>query len=509
MKKSCKLSLILLIAIICLSVFVITAAAQSKGPQLFNYHTTDDSLETLIYAKSDERLTKSNFTLKIGDKEYEPDSLTTYTDSDYATSWIVVIESANNYKTLENAVKALVEQIVSGMSGSDNMAVYTTYGDKYSFNTDKKTINTVVSDTMRKISTNSSDKKLYDAIYSAIDTLKTDASLNDHKSLVVISEWADTNSSHTFNDVKNVAADFNGTIYMVGLTQQLQGKKADFDSARVLADSNLSGDAYTMDTVDDATGKSIATQIRNNEGSCRILSTRLDKITEAGEGELPINVTFQTGNMRIDTNALSVKADDLKPAEGTEKTVLTPTVNDGETNNDDNKEEKDNNLKYYIIGGAAAVLIIAAIIILTRKKKPAAPPTPPTPPTHSIKDSPTRNVSGDPVGTKVTGVSTMPVSKVTITLTKIDTGETVKGEIMDSSIKAGREQKLRLTGDSGISGSHMEFIWQNGILYVQDTKSLNGTFVNKKKITGAVQLQQSDVIHAGSTDYRVNWKSNS
>ena len=165
MKKGSKYSFILLIAVVCLAVFVITAAAQSKGPQLFNYHTTDDSLETLIYAKSDERLTKSNFTLKIGDKEYEPDSLTTYTDSDYATSWIVVIESANNYKTLENAVKALVEQIVSGMSGSDNMAVYTTYGDKYSFNTDKKTINTVVSDTMRKISTNSSDKKLYDAIY--------------------------------------------------------------------------------------------------------------------------------------------------------------------------------------------------------------------------------------------------------------------------------------------------------------------------------------------------------
>ena len=102
MKKSSKYSLILLITVVCVAVFVMTAAAQTKGPQFFNYHTTGDSLETLIYAKSDERLTKSNFTLKIGDKEYEPDSLTTYTDSNYATSWIVVIESANNYKTLEN-----------------------------------------------------------------------------------------------------------------------------------------------------------------------------------------------------------------------------------------------------------------------------------------------------------------------------------------------------------------------------------------------------------------------
>lgn len=502
MKKSSKYSLILLITVVCVAVFVMTAAAQTKGPQFFNYHTTGDSLETLIYTKSDERLTKSNFTLKIGDKEYEPDSLTTYTDSNYATSWIVVIESANNYKTLENAVKALVEQIVSGMSGSDNMAVYTTYGDKYSFNTDKKTINTVVSDTMRKISTNSADKKLYDAIYSAIETLKSDSSLNDHKSLVVISEWADTNSSHTFNDVKNVAADFNGTIYMVGLTQNLQGKKQDFDSARVLADSNLSGDAYTMDTVDDATGKSIATQIRNNESSCRILSTRLDKITETGEGELPIIITFQTGNMRIDTNVLTVKADELKPAAGSGATIITPEVVEGEkTENGETEEKKDNNLKYYIIGGAAAVLIIAAIILLTRKKKPAAPPTP--------NNDPTKNGGVKPAGTTVGGVKTMPVSKVTITMTKIDTGETIKGEIMDSSIKAGRDQKLRLTGDSGISGSHMEFIWQNGILYVQDTKSLNGTFVNGKKITGAVQLQQSDVIKAGSTQFRVNWKSNS
>ena len=67
---------------------------------------------------------------------------------------------------------------------------------------------------------------------------------------------------------------------------------------------------------------------------------------------------------------------------------------------------------------------------------------------------------------------------------------------------------MALLGDPSISGEHMEFIWQNGCLYVQDTNSTNGTKVNGKDIKGAVALNQSDVIHAGKSDFRVNWRSN-
>ncbi len=496
MKRINKFSFVLLILAVCLAVSAFTAAAETKGPQLFGYYfnKTDGTFDSLIYAKSDERLTKSNFSQKIGDAEYAPESLSTYSDSKYSTSWVVVIESLRGYRTLENSVRALINKIVEGMTGSDNLAIYTTYGDKYAFNSDKKTIDTIVSDTMRKQAPDT-DKKLYDAVYSALQTLKTDSKLNEHRSLVIISEFVDTNSAHTFESVRTMAADFNGTIYVVGLTQNLLGNKQNFDSARVLADENPSGGAYTLDTVDDATGRSIADQIRNNEEFCRVLSTRLDTMKPA-EGETPpVVVTMQTGNMQIDSNSLTVKSSDFNSVVSAEEgassedvTVITPEVVEGE-------EEENKNLKYYIGGAAAAILIAVVVFLLIRKNRKK--PTPPKPPVTG-----TAGISG---GTKPVS----QVSKVTLTLTKVDTGEVFKGEITESSIKAGREQKLKLTGDPGISSSHMEFIWQSGVMYVQDTKSLNGTFVNKKKITGAVPLQQSDIIHAGSSDFRVNWKSNS
>ena len=548
MKRIADFSFVLLILAVCLAAFAFAAAAETKGPQLFACLFTEGSAESLIYVKTDEELTKMSFTQKIGNNEYAPESPMPYSESSYSTSWIIVVESLNNYRGLENAVRALIARVADSMTGSDNMAVYNTYGDKYAFTADKQTIDTLVSDTMRR-QVPGTEKKLYDAVYSAVETCKNDSKVNDRCSLVILSEFSDTGSSHSFDEVKDLTADFNGTIYMVGLAAQRLGVKQNFDSARVLADNNLSGEAYIMETAEDASGRSIADEILNNEECCHVLSTRLDVMSPVDGDDLPVIVTLQTGNMRIDSNTLYVDGAELNAVIPTEEAYgITPEsaeggetmqaeepvqsdetvkseepVQDEETlqsgepvqseetvqaeeaapgeetdQNIENTVEKNNTEKkdmiFYYIGGAAAAVLIAVIVFLNiqKRNKNTAEPDP-------------------NAGTSVSGSTNRvsPVSKITLTLTKTSTGEVFSGEIMDSSIKAGRDQKLLLTGDPGISGSHMEFIWQNGVMYVQDTRSLNGTYVNKKKITGAVPLQQNDMIHAGYSDFRVNWKSNS
>ena len=147
-----------------------------------------------------------------------------------------------------------------------------------------------------------------------------------------------------------------------------------------------------------------------------------------------------------------------------------------------------------ILAAMAAVLLIGIlaliIVLLTKKKEP-------------INETPSPHVEpGSSDG------PTTPLSKVTITLTNVKTGEQFTGGIHNTSIKAGRSAALTLKGDPSISGTHMEFVWQNGCLYVQDANSTNGTMVNGKEVHGAVALNQNDMIHVGTSDFRVNWHSN-
>ncbi len=65
--------------------------------------------------------------------------------------------------------------------------------------------------------------------------------------------------------------------------------------------------------------------------------------------------------------------------------------------------------------------------------------------------------------------------------------------------------KLTLPDDSKISRSHCSIYERDGVLYIQDLKSSNHTYLNGKIITGAVCLQNGDVIQAGNTKLRVQY----
>ncbi len=52
--------------------------------------------------------------------------------------------------------------------------------------------------------------------------------------------------------------------------------------------------------------------------------------------------------------------------------------------------------------------------------------------------------------------------------------------------------------DSTISGKHAKIFLENGNLFIEDLKSLNGTFVNGQKVQGRVRIKSSDQISLGT-----------
>ncbi len=66
--------------------------------------------------------------------------------------------------------------------------------------------------------------------------------------------------------------------------------------------------------------------------------------------------------------------------------------------------------------------------------------------------------------------------------------------------EAGRGRELDLVlRDPQISRRHARFESQNGIVYVDDLHSSNGTFLNGRRVTEAIEIREGDTVDAGTT----------
>ncbi|MBV8371970.1 MAG: FHA domain-containing protein [Candidatus Eremiobacteraeota bacterium] len=66
--------------------------------------------------------------------------------------------------------------------------------------------------------------------------------------------------------------------------------------------------------------------------------------------------------------------------------------------------------------------------------------------------------------------------------------------------EAGRGHELDLVlRDPEVSRRHVRFENQDGVVFVEDLHSSNGTFLNGRKLTEAIELRQGDAIDVGTT----------
>jgi hypothetical protein len=62
----------------------------------------------------------------------------------------------------------------------------------------------------------------------------------------------------------------------------------------------------------------------------------------------------------------------------------------------------------------------------------------------------------------------------------------------------GRELDVVLL-DPEVSRRHARFQSQNGIVYIDDLHSSNGTFLNGRRVTEAIEIREGDAIDVGTT----------
>ena len=76
---------------------------------------------------------------------------------------------------------------------------------------------------------------------------------------------------------------------------------------------------------------------------------------------------------------------------------------------------------------------------------------------------------------------------------------------VESSLLIGRRDSADLClSCSSISGEHAEITEKNGLLWIQDLQSTNGTFVNGIRISAPGKLASGDIVQFGSMVFQVD-----
>lgn len=73
-------------------------------------------------------------------------------------------------------------------------------------------------------------------------------------------------------------------------------------------------------------------------------------------------------------------------------------------------------------------------------------------------------------------------------------------EALTTPFEVGRTREAELfLRDAEVSRRHARFESQNNVLYVEDLKSSNGTFLNGRRVTETIELRQGDRVDVGTT----------
>jgi hypothetical protein len=76
---------------------------------------------------------------------------------------------------------------------------------------------------------------------------------------------------------------------------------------------------------------------------------------------------------------------------------------------------------------------------------------------------------------------------------------------LDHYTTIGRHDENSIAIDDGfISGSHAELVFDQGVWWLQDLGSTNGTFVNDHKVRSRVPVSNGDIVQFGRVQFRAH-----
>lgn len=79
----------------------------------------------------------------------------------------------------------------------------------------------------------------------------------------------------------------------------------------------------------------------------------------------------------------------------------------------------------------------------------------------------------------------------------------------EGGLKIGRadDNHVIIKDDDGVSRYHATLLFDHGSLWLRDSGSRNGVFVNDRRVTDHKELSVGDVVRVGASQFTVRWAS--
>lgn len=327
------------------------------------------------------------------------------------------------------------------------------------------------------------DTNLYQGITQALQTLQKENQGEDKKVLLIFSDGADDQAvGITKDEAISAVKESKIPVFTVALLKP-EPSDEQIESAKVLGSfSRYSvGGVYYAPVIDGTDLDSLDTKIEEMLDHSVVLTVSMDEIPDSKE-----KISFQ----------VSVKNQEQEDSDTIEEFVKKKAENvsdkpqKGEKNENAEKEvvptvPVKEEFPVALLAGMVAVVVVLLVVVIFainrgRKKKKKA-----------LEASEQQKKQG-----------------VWVSLREKNSSESESYKVhMRGKLQIGRADdcQICLSKDSAVSAHHCVLSLEQGKVYIIDTNSTNGTFVNGRMIPWKVMLSNQDVLLIGAREYVITW----
>lgn len=444
-------------------------------------------------------------------------------------TYIMIDNSVSVPEKSREGIKNLLTELVAAGSDNEKFAI-AVFGESLNQITGYTNDYFQLKQCIADIEFNDQKTYLTDMIYDAVNGEDIYCEEGDYVRILLISDGADGDSvGYTEEELKTLLMSTHIPVYSLGVYNKKRSNNSQLE--KMFALSRLTGGSgYIYDDIEnvDTYNEMLGTD-RN------ITVFRVTPRAESLDGsEKTVRLSFSSGGETVELVADKVRmavevanltesaAEESEPVKESEP---TETVISEERDGVSKQETKgtggmpDKLILAIAIGTALLAAIAVAVLLLVKASRRK---------NRENKFEPIRNTDGEsmPIGAEEdVSESTQMIDKNTggldggsdtqliwgnaaekncvITLKDVAVPERQYQGILKKILLIGKSSNCNIVvaTDPAISRKHCSIVRRNGLYYLKDEESSNGTFVNDSQIMSETQIKNGDIIRIGRTKF--------
>lgn len=434
-------------------------------------------------------------------------------DTDEGVADIFLVDISGSIRNSQmKQVKSAIKTWAANMKNNDRIAIIT-FGENVRCAIDFSNDRGAIDNAVDSITNNDKKTQLYGGISEALKlATRTDSNLPKRKNIVLITDGVnDYNGGVSENDVFTQLKEDLVPVYSMLMPNSEKGR-ATLNSVT----------EYSGGKIYDMSNKQIDTVygwIRESIQNSYTVDFAYGNAA-ADDGKHSLNVKIAQGDKIAED---SVQFTFKKSDEQSGAYAMGESKNDKDENKEENNEENssDNKKKLILIIGIVlfvVVAIVTLIIFLVMRGRNTDDIY--TSDIYSGGSSQSFNQGyPDPINNGYNNAgssypmqgmdSTVNVNEmgqdITIVLTPINGGGQITAK-MNGIVNIGRGPLNEIViNDNLVSGRHCAITNENGVMYIEDMMSTNGTILNGILINSKSEIRNNDILMLGNNEYRVSF----